>query len=62
MKKKIEIKFDFVTGEISLESSGFKGNACSLDVNNIMKKIGKVTKRKMKRNDKDRKVLRHQKT
>ena len=62
MKKKIEIEFDFVTGKVNLEASGFKGNACSFDVNSIIGHIGKITKRKMKKDDKEGKVLSRQKS
>jgi hypothetical protein len=62
MAREIEIDFDFVTGTISAEASGYKGNACSLDVNQVMQSIGVVLNRKMKKEDKDRKVLRHQNT
>jgi len=62
MAREIKIDFDFVTGTISAEASGYKGNACSLDVNQVMQSIGVVLNRRMKKDDKDRKVLRHQNT
>jgi len=60
-KKTIEITFDFVTGGISAEASGYVGNACSLDINEVMKDLGKITRRRMKKDDKARKVARTQK-
>ena len=61
--KKITLDFDFVEGKIHAEADGYEGNACSLDVNEVMKEIGVVLNRKMKRDgNKDRKVFRVQRT
>ncbi len=62
MAKEITIDFDFVEGKIQAEASGYTGNSCSLDVNQVLKEIGAVLSRKMKRDSKQRKVLRNQRT
>lgn len=60
--KSIVIKFNLREGTIEAEASGYEGNACSLDVNTILKEIGQVTKRTMKRPQKDQNVHRVQRS
>ena len=59
-KRKIIIDFDFVNNTINAEADGYDGNTCSLDINAIMKEIGVVTSRKMKRPTKKKNVFRVQ--
>ena len=59
----IIIDFDFVSGSVDVEAVGFEGNACSIDVNDLMKSLGaEVSKRKMKRPTKDQNVHRVQRS
>ncbi len=61
--KTITLDFDFVEGKIHAEADGYEGNSCSLDVNEVMKDIGVVLSRRMKKDtSKDRKVFRVQRT
>lgn len=58
----IDVVFDLATGEVKAEASGFTGQACSLDVDALMKAIGTTTKRTPKRPEKDQNVARTQRT
>lgn len=59
----IIIDFDFVSGRVDVEAVGFEGNACSIDVNDLMKTLGaEINKRKMKRPTKDQNVHRVQRS
>lgn len=60
--KTIVVNFNLIEGTIDAEASGYEGNACSLDVNAILKEIGNITQRKMKPRTKDQNVSRIQRS
>lgn len=60
-KKEIIIDFDEDTGKVTAEASGYSGEACSVDMNAIMKVVGETTKR-VKKPSRDRTVARVQRT
>jgi hypothetical protein len=61
-KQEIKVVFDTIKGTIEAEAFGYEGQACSLDVNAILKDIAKVQTRKMKRPTKDQNVSRVQRS
>jgi len=59
--REIVIEIDYDTGEIKAEASGYEGEACSIDMNALLK--GQViTETKHKDPRKDRKVATIQRT
>ena len=46
--KRIDLEFDLDTGAVKAEAEGYDGQACSLDLDPILKATGTVTSRRPK--------------
>ena len=61
-EKTIEIVLDCIKNTVDVEAKGYPNNTCSLDVNALLEELGKVMRKRMKRDNKDQTVTRVQRT